>query len=291
MSHKKCGFIVLLGAPNAGKSTLVNQLVGSKVSIVSPKVQTTRASIKGICMEGDTQLVFIDTPGVFSPKKNLEKAIVKEAWSRIHEADNLALLVDVKKGICHDTELIIDFLKKEKKKATLIINKVDLVGAEILLPFMKEMGELGVFGEIFMISAMKGDGVKGLKKHFCDIAPEGEWAYPPDHLSDAPVKFFAAEVTREKLFMKLQHELPYSIAVETEKWEEQKNGNIAIHQVIYTQKDGQKSIILGKGGSMIKEIGMAARKELEKLLEAKIHLTLFVKVREDWVDRCEMGYE
>jgi GTP-binding protein Era len=284
MTNQKCAFIALMGAPNVGKSTLVNQLVGTKVTIVSPKVQTTRASVKGICMVGDAQLVFIDTPGVFSPKETLEKAIVQEAWKRVNEADFIALLIDVKKGICKDTRNIIASLKKQEKKVVLILNKIDLVKREELLILAQELNDTGVFTDTFMVSALNGDGVEKLREYYSGLAPIGPWMFPEDQIMEAPVKFFAAEITREKIFMKLQQELPYSIAVETEKWEEKKNGEVTINQVIYVRKDGQKGIVLGKGGEMIKQIGALSRRELEKHLGGKVNLFLFVKVRENWVE-------
>jgi GTP-binding protein Era len=289
-NKQRCAYIALMGAPNVGKSTLVNQLVGSKVSIVSPKVQTTRASIKGICVDDDAQLIFVDTPGVFSPKETLERAIVEEAWRRVNEADFIALLIDVKKGVCKDTKNIIASLKKQQRQVALILNKIDLIRHEELLRMAQELNEHGIFTDIFMVSALNGDGVADVRKHFGKLAPLGPWMFPADQLMEAPIKFFAAEITREKIFMKLQQELPYSIAVETEKWEEKKN-LVSINQVIYTRKDGQKAIILGKGGSMIKQIGEASRKELEKILECKVNLFLFVKVRENWVDNPDLYRE
>lgn len=291
---QKCAFIALLGPTNAGKSTLVNKLVGTKISIVTPKVQTTRASIKGILSEGDTQLVFIDTPGIFNPKKTLEKAIVQEAWKRIHEADFLALLVDAKRGMCNDVKEIVKSLDSQGRKAVLILNKIDLVPRESLLALTEGLNDTGVFTDVFMVSATKGDGVDTLKEHFAKLAKPGHWMFPEDQVMDAPVKFFAAEVTREKIFMKLQQELPYSIAVETESWEETEK-QITIRQVIYAQKDGQKGIILGKGGAMIKQVGAASRKELEEVFGVKVNLFLFVKVRENWVESAsvyrEMGLD
>ncbi|MCE3232781.1 MAG: era [Rickettsiaceae bacterium] len=284
MEQHKCAYIALMGAPNVGKSTLVNQLIGTKVTIVSPKVQTTRASVKGICMEGDTQLVFVDTPGVFSPKETLEKAIVQEAWRRVGEADFTALLIDSRKGICKDTSNIVESLKKQEKKLALILNKIDLIKREDLLALAQELNSHGIFTDTFMVSALKGDGVKSLREYYAKLAPVGQWMFPEDQIMEAPVKFFAAEITREKIFMKLQQELPYSIAVETEKWEEKKNGEVSISQVIYVRKEGQKGIVLGRGGEMIKHIGTASRRELEKLLECKVNLKLFVKVRENWVE-------
>lgn len=282
-NNQKCGFIALMGAPNVGKSTLVNNLVGSKISIVTPKVQTTRASIKGIYTQGDTQLIFIDTPGLFNAKEKLEKAIVKEAWSGVEEADYLALLIDAKKGICKDTAQVIKSLKEQGKKAALIINKIDLIQREKLFELATKLNDEGVFTETFMVSALKGDGTKRLIEYFASIAKNSPWMFPEDQIMDAPIKFYAAEVTREKIFMKLQQEIPYSVAVETEKWEETKKA-VNINQVIYVRKQGQKAIILGKGGSMIKQIGAASRRELEEALESKVNLFLFVKVRENWVD-------
>lgn len=272
-----------MGAPNVGKSTLVNNLIGSKISIVTPKVQTTRASIKGIYTQGDVQIIFIDTPGLFNAKETLEKAIVQEAWRKVEEADYLALLVDAKRGLCKNTKLVIESLKKQGKKAALIINKIDLIQRERLLILSQELNATDVFTESFMVSALKGDGTKKLIEYFSGLAPKGPWMFPEDQIMEAPIKFFAAEVTREKIFMKLQQEIPYSVAVETEKWEESKKA-INIHQVIYVQRNGQKGIILGKGGVMIKQIGESSRKELEYILETKVNLFLFVKVRENWVD-------
>lgn len=289
-NNQKCGFVALMGAPNVGKSTLVNNLVGSKISIVTPKVQTTRASIKGIYTHGDIQLVFIDTPGLFNAKEKLEKAIVQEAWKRVEEADYLALLVDAKRGICKDTKQVINSLKQQGKKASLIINKIDLIKRETLFELSTQLNEEGVFTETFMVSALKGDGTQKLIEHFSNVASEGPWMFPEDQIMDAPIKFYAAEVTREKIFMKLQQELPYSIAVETEKWEETKKA-INIHQVIYVRKQGQKGIILGKSGTMIKQIGASSRRELEEALEKKINLFLFVKVRENWVDNPSIYQE
>jgi GTP-binding protein Era len=281
-NQKKCAFIALMGAPNVGKSTLVNQLVGAKVTIVSPKVQTTRASVKGICMVENTQLVFVDTPGVFSPKETLEKAIVQEAWRRVNEADFIALLVDCKKGICKDTANIITSLQKQERRIVLILNKIDLVRHEELLVLSKDLNDSGVFTDTFMVSALKGNGVEKLREYYSNLAPVGEWMFPEDQIMEAPVKFFAAEITREKIFMRLQQELPYSIAVETEKWEEKSSKEVTVSQVIYVRKEGQKGIVLGRGGEMIKQIGESSRKELEKLLDCKVNLKLFVKVRENW---------
>lgn len=279
-----------MGAPNAGKSTLANSICGTKFSIVSPKVQTTRANMKGICMVGDAQLVLIDTPGIFRPKKSLEKAIVQEAWRGVADSDQLVLVVDAGRGICQETADIIETLKVRNAKAILALNKIDAVKLERLLPLAKEMDEIGVFSQIFMISARKGDGVEDLKKHLADGAPTGIWMFPPDQLTDAPMRFLAAEITREKLFMNLDQELPYSVAVVTDSWKEGK-GSVTINQTIYVMKDGQKAIILGKGGELIKKIGKAARLELEHITEGKVNLFLFVKVRKNWVENPQMYQE
>jgi GTP-binding protein Era len=280
---QKCTYIALMGAPNAGKSTLANAISGIKFSIVSPKVQTTRVSIKGICMVGDSQLVLIDTPGIFRPKKPLEKAIVAEAWRGVGEAECLVLVVDSSKGICKETADIIGTLKLRGLKAVLVLNKVDSVKLEKLLPLAKEMHEIGVFSKIFMISARQGDGVEDLKKYLAENAPDSPWMFPPDQLTDAPMRFLAAEITREKLFLNLDQELPYSVAVVTEGWKEGK-GSTTIHQTIYVVKEGQKAIILGKGGELIKRIGQMSRRELTNIIGGKVNLFLFVKVRKNWTE-------
>lgn len=281
---QKSIFVALIGAPNAGKSTMTNKMVGTKVTIVSPKVQTTRASIRGIVMQDQTQIVLIDTPGIFiKPQRNLEQAIVKEAWNKLGEADVIALLIDAKKGICANTKSILESLKKQQRKAILLLNKVDLVAPEILLPLTKELNDLEIFTDIFMVSALNGDGIPDVLKYFDKIAPESPWMYDEDQASDAPLRFLAAEITREKLFLQLQQELPYNVAVETEKWEEDKK-KIIINQCIYVAKNGQKKIVLGKGGSNIKRIGQMARGELQSMFDKKVSLFLFVKVKENWLD-------
>lgn len=281
---QKCAFVALLGSPNAGKSTLLNQLVGSKISIVTPKVQTTRTTINGICMDGDAQLVFIDTPGIFLPKKTLEKAMVKAAWEGSASADIAALLVDAKKGLDAGSRLILDAIIQKKLKAVVIINKIDLVERSTLLELAKQLDEYGIFERIFMISALKGDGVDDLKHYLSANAPIGPWMYPEDDITTLPRRFLAAEITREQLFLRLDQELPYSLTVETEHWEELANGQVKIHQVIYVLKESQKMIIIGKGGSMIKAVGVAAKHQLERFLGQKAHLYLFVKVKENWME-------
>ena len=274
-------FIAVLGAPNAGKSTLVNRLVGAKVSIVSPKVQTTRSRIRGILVDGQTQLILVDTPGIFKPSRRLDRAMVASAWTEAEDSDIRMLLVDVSKGIDKNTKNIIQSLVKNKQKCILVLNKIDLVSKDKLLPLIAELNQYPIFTETFMVSAETGENTEELKKCLVSLAPKGMWMFPDDQLSDLPNRLFAAEITREKLFMHLQQELPYTLAVETNSFQEQKNG-IRIEQTIYVERTGQKSIILGKNGSMIKKIGLAARMEMERLFERKIHLFLFVKVKENW---------
>ena len=279
----RAGFVAILGAPNVGKSTLVNRLVGSKVSIVSPKVQTTRTRVLGIVTAGQAQIILIDTPGVFAPRRRLDRAMVAAAWGGAADADRIALLIDASRGIDRDSGAIIDKLKQAKSApADLIINKVDLVAKPKLLELASELHATTLFENIFMISAEKGDGVDDLVAHFAKVLPEGPWLYPEDQLSDMPERLLAAEITREKLYLKLRKELPYAATVETEKWEEQPDGSARIEQVIYVERDTQKAIVLGKGGSKIKEIGAASREELQEILDRRVHLFLFVKVREKW---------
>jgi len=283
----RCGFVALVGAPNAGKSTLLNQLVGTKVSIVSPKVQTTRTRVLGICIAGQSQIAFIDTPGIFAPKRRLDRAMVAAAWGGASEADDVVLLVDASKGITRDTEEIITRLKDTQSKVILALNKVDQVKKPILLDLAAKLDAEGVFSDVFMISALKGNGVDDLLAFLAARAPEGPWHYPEDQISDLPDRMLAAEITREKVFLQLKQELPYRITVETENWEERKDGSVKIDQLLFVQKDGHKQIVLGKGGQQIKRIGAAARRELEEILDCKVHLFLFVKVRESWEDDPE----
>ena len=280
----RCGFVVLLGAPNAGKSTLVNKIVGAKVSIVSPKVQTTRTRIRGILARDDCELVLIDTPGVFKPKRRLDKAMVAAAWSEAEYADVRLLLVDAKRGIDFDTRNIIDALKKERFKTVLVLNKTDLVKPQKLLELSKELNELFSFTESFMVSASTGDGVDDLTNYLMSRLPEAPFMFPPDDVSDLPNRLLAAEITREKLFLNLNEELPYRLTVETDSWKEDDNGAPVIRQTIYVERDNHRRIIVGKNGSMIKKIGTQARMELEELLDSRVHLFLFVKVRENWGD-------
>lgn len=281
----RCGFIAVLGAPNAGKSTLVNEMVGTKVSIVSPKVQTTRTRLRGIAMVGATQLVLIDTPGIFRPTRRLERAMVAAAWGGADDAEQVMLVVDASRGIDADTADIIARLKEgNRKDVILVLNKIDLIDRPDLLTLSEKLFEHGIFGKVFMISAMKGDGVADILRYLSENVPAGPWMFPEDEVSDLPERMLAAEITREKLFLRLNQELPYSVTVETEKWEERPDGSARIDLTIYVLRDSQKKIVLGKGGAQIKAIGASARRELQELLDRRIHLFLFVKVREGWTD-------
>lgn len=282
-----CGFIAVLGAPNAGKSTLVNRLVGAKVSIVSPKVQTTRTRVMGIALTGDAQLIFIDTPGIFQPRRRLDRAMVAAAWSGAQDADATILLVDAARGLDPDTQGIVDKMREEHRRAHLVLNKVDKINKPELLALTQQLVDFGVFDEVFMISALKGQGVDDLLKYLATEMPEGPWHFPEDQVSDMTERLLAAEITREKLYLQLRQELPYATTVETETWEERKDGSVKIEQVIFVERDSQKSIILGKAGQQIKRIGADARKDLEEIFERRVHLFLFVKVREKWGDDPE----
>lgn len=283
----KAGFAAVLGAPNAGKSTLVNQLVGSKVSIVSAKVQTTRTRVLGIVMHGDAQVVLMDTPGIFAPKRRLDRAMVAAAWTGASDADVLLLLIDAKKGYDAESQSIVTRLKEEGKRAYLALNKIDQIDKAKLLKLAEMLQGEGCFDEIFMISALSGDGCDKLIAKLASLMPQGPYLFPEDELSDMPQRLLAAEVVREQLYHKLYQELPYQATVETEKWEERKDGSVKLDVTIYVERDGQKSIILGEKGAMVKAIGSAARQELEQLLERRVHLFLFVKVRENWQEDRE----
>ncbi|MBT5014502.1 MAG: GTPase Era, partial [Rhodospirillaceae bacterium] len=273
----RCGFVAILGAPNVGKSTLLNRLVGAKVSIVSPKVQTTRTRVLGICIEGDAQVIFIDTPGIFAPKRRLDRAMVASAWGGAADADETLLLIDASRGIDGDTRNIIDGLKKQagdKPNIVLAINKVDLVKKEALLKLIADLTETGLFREIFMISAQTGDGVPEMMTYLAGGVRKGPWLYPEDQMSDMPSRLLAAEITREQLYRQLHQELPYAATVETEEWEQREDGSITIRQIIYIERPSQKGIVLGKGGQKIKSLGAASRKELESMFECRVHLFL-----------------
>lgn len=284
-NQQKSAYITLAGAPNAGKSTLLNRMVGGKVSIVSPKVQTTRTIINGICIHGDAQIIFVDTPGIFVPdkKKNLEKAIVQAAWNQVMESKTVGLLIDSRKGVCDNTKNIISRLKQDNISAVLVLNKIDLVDKERLLLLTANLNELFEFERTFMVSAMNGEGVRDLLDYFAEISPITPWPFDADQISTAPIRFLAEELTRESLFYRLKQELPYSLYVETEQWEENDNG-IVIKQAICVLKESQKKIIIGAGGLNIKEVGQRARKELSKFLNCHVSLFLFVKVRPKWLD-------
>jgi GTPase len=291
----RCGFVALIGAPNAGKSTLLNTFVGSKVTIVSHKVQTTRALVRGIALEGSAQLIFVDTPGIFAPKRRLDRAMVTTAWSGAHDADAIAVLIDARKGLDDEAEAILMGLAGVRQPKLLLLNKIDLVEREKLLALAKAANERVAFAATFMISALTGDGVNDAKRWLAEKMPPGPWLYPPDQMSDAPLRQLAAEITREKLFHRLHQELPYQSTVETESWKELRDGSIRIEQTIYVERESQRKIVLGKGGAAIKAIGAEARKEISEIAEKPVHLFLFVKVREGWGDDPEryrgMGLE
>jgi GTP-binding protein Era len=289
----RCGFAAVIGAPNAGKSTLVNALVGSKVAIVTPKVQTTRMNARGVALRGEAQIVLVDTPGIFKPRRRLDRAMVAAAWAGAADADAVVLLVDAADFAAdpqghgaRDSEAIVEGLKTADRKAALALNKIDAMKHEELLPLVEKLNA-SVFERVFMISALKGDGLNDLADWCASKMPEGPWLYPADQSADIPSRLLAAEITREKIYLRLHNELPYASAVETEKWEERKDGSVKIDQIIYVQRDSQKAIVLGKGGASIKTIGELARKEMEEVFARRVHLFLFVKVREDWADKRE----
>ena len=280
----RCGFVALLGAPNAGKSTITNNFVGSKVSIVSPKAQTTRTTVKGIGIWGNSQIIFLDTPGIFKPKRRLDRAMVASAWGGVSDADMTVLVVDAKRGFDDETKAIIQKLSENHIDAVLVLNKIDLVNEEKLLKLCAELNEAYPFKETFMISAMDGRGTDDFYQYLADNLPQSPWFYPEEQMSDLPLKLLAAEIVREKLFLYLRQELPYALTVEPELWERREDNSVRAEMTIYVERDSQKQIVLGRGGAMIKKIGQAARHELEDLLEDRIHLFLFVKVRENWGD-------
>lgn len=291
----RCGFVALIGVPNAGKSTLLNQLVGAKVSIVSRKVQTTRTQIRGIAMKGQSQIIFVDTPGIFAPKRRLERAMVTSAWGGASDADRVGVLVDVTHYDDESEEALFDALGDVKQPKFLVLNKIDLLPAEKLLAITAKLNAKTKFDATFMVSALKGHGTEAILEYLEDKLPFGPWLYPEDEISDAPLRFLAAEITREKIFERLHDELPYRSTVETEQWTTMKNGDVRIEQTIYVERESQRKIVLGKAGATIKAIGSAARKEIIEAAEADVHLFLFVKVRENWSEDPEryreMGLE
>ncbi|MEO1066208.1 MAG: GTPase Era [Pseudomonadota bacterium] len=283
----KCGYVALIGAPNAGKSTLLNRFVGGKVSIVSHKVQTTRALVRGIMAEGETQIIFVDTPGIFKPKRRLDRAMVTSAWDGAGDADVVALLIDAKKGVDEEVEPILTALAERRQRCILLLNKIDLIRREELLKLAETVAETVDFDATFMISAEKGDGCADVVAYLADKMPAGPWLYPEDQMSDLPMRQLAAEITREKLYERLHQELPYASTVETEDWKELKSGDVRIEQTIYVTRESHKKIALGKGGQTVKAISSSARRELSNILERPVHLFLFVKVREKWLDDPE----
>ena len=291
----RCGFVALIGAPNVGKSTLLNALVGAKVTIVSHKVQTTRTLVRGIAIVGAAQIVFIDTPGIFAPKRRLDRAMVTTAWSGAHDADLVGLMIDARKGLDDEAETILRRLGDVRTRKFLVLNKVDLVPKESLLALAADLNARGAFETTFMVSALTGDGVADLRTWLADNVPAGPWHYPEDQISDLPLRQLAAEITREKIYRRLHQELPYQSTVETESWTERKDGSVRIEQTIYVERESQRKIVLGKNGQTIKAIGADARKDIAGIVEKPVHLFLFVKVREGWGDDParyrEMGLE
>jgi GTP-binding protein Era len=281
-SSGRCGLVAVVGAPNAGKSTLVNALVGQKVAIVSPKAQTTRTRLMGIAIAGEAQILLLDTPGIFEPRRRLDRAMVAAAWAGAADADLIALVVDAKTGLFRRLDEMLETLKGRREPKILVLNKVDLVRKEVLLDLATRLGERLPFEDVFMISATSGDGVADLKAALAARMPQGPWHFPEEQVSDASERLAASEVTREQLYLQLHAELPYASAVETEKYEERRDGSVAIHQQILVGRATQRAIVLGKGGTRIKAIGEAARKELEALMGRKVHLFLHVKVKPDW---------
>ncbi|WOH69267.1 GTPase Era [Bradyrhizobium sp. BWA-3-5] len=294
-AETRCGFVALIGAPNVGKSTLVNALVGSKVTIVSRKVQTTRALIRGIVIEDKAQIILVDTPGIFSPKRRLDRAMVSTAWSGAHDADLVCVLLDAKAGIDEEAEAILNKLATVAHPKILVLNKIDLIPREKLLALAQAANERMKFEHTFMISALSGDGVDDLRKTLAESVPPGPFHYPEDQMSDAPLRHLAAEITREKIYRQLHQELPYQSTVETDTWTERKDKSVRIEQTIFVERESQRKIVLGKGGATIKSIGADSRKEIAEILGVPVHLFLFVKVRENWGDDPdryrEMGLE
>jgi GTPase len=278
----RCGYVALIGAPNAGKSTLLNRLVGHKLAIVTPKAQTTRNRLVGVAIEGSTQIVYVDTPGIFAPRRRLDRAMVAAAWSGAEGADETVLLVDAARAVGADVARILDRLAGRGRRTILALNKIDLVRRERLLELAADIAGRGNFDPVFMISGFGGDGVEDLKRHLAAAMPPGPWLFPEDQLSDAPLRLLAAEITREQVFLQLHDELPYASTVETESWEERRDGSVRIEQIVYVERPSQRAIVLGDHGRRVKAIGARARAELEKLLERRVHLFLFVKVRENW---------
>jgi GTPase len=292
MSTNRCGFVALIGAPNAGKSTLVNALVGEKVSIVTRKAQTTRSTVRGVMTRGETQIVFVDTPGLFSPKRRLDRAMIASAWGAAGDADVLALLVDARKeaaeqGVSEETQAILDMLKDSAKPQVLALNKIDAMERSKLLELSARLNAAHRFGETFMISATTGDGLNRLIERLAGMMPPGPWLYPEDQITETPIRSLAAEITREKLFERLHDELPYQATVETDSWKDQPDGSARVEQTVFVTREGHRKIVIGEGGRTIKAIGTAARKDIAEAHGANVHLFLHVKVRENWLDDPE----
>jgi GTPase len=283
----RCGHVALIGAPNAGKSTLLNRLVGRKLAIVTPKPQTTRTRLLGIAIEGSAQIIYVDTPGIFAPRRRLDRAMVAAAWSGAEDAERTVLLVDAARGIDRDTQRIVDRLAERGREAVLALNKIDLVRRDGLLTLADTLSRKSRFDPVLMISGRTGDGVDDLKRHLASAVPQGPWLFPEDQLSDMPERVIAAEITREQVFLQLHDELPYGSTVETERWDDRNDDSVRIEQVIFVQRPSQRAIVLGEGGQRIKTIGARARAELERMLDRRVHLFLFVKVRENWVEDRE----
>ena len=291
----RCGFVALIGAPNAGKSTLLNSLVGAKVSIVSRKVQTTRQLVRGIVIEGSSQIIFVDTPGIFQPKRRLDRAMVTSAWGGAGDADVIGLLVDARRGIDENVEALLAKLAEMRRPKVLVLNKIDLIQRDKLLALASELNNRVSFGHTFMISALTGDGTDVLKRSLAELMQPGPWLYPEDQITDAPLRMLAAEITREKMFERLHDELPYQSTVETDSWEERPDGSVRIEQTVFVERESQRKIVLGDGGQTIKAIGQASRRDIAEAAETRVHLFLHVKVRENWSEDParyrEMGLE
>jgi GTPase len=284
---QRCGFVAILGAPNAGKSTLLNRLLGTKLAIVTPKPQTTRRRMLGIVMVGETQIVLVDTPGIFAPRRRLDRAMVGAAWTGAADADLVMVLIDAERGIDDDVRRVLDGLAEHKPAAIAVLNKIDLIDKAALLPLAQRLDETGLFRRVMMISGMTGDGVADLKQHLADAMPEGPWHFPDDQLTDLSERLIAAEITRERLFLELRQELPYASTVETESWTEQPDGSARIEQTIHVERESQKAIVIGKGGKQLKRIGELARAEMERSFGRRVHLFLFVRVTEGWAESRE----
>ena len=284
---QKCGFVAVIGPPNAGKSTLANALVGQKVAIVTQKAQTTRMRLRAVVMHQQAQIILVDTPGIFAAKQRFDRAMVNEAWLSVDDADEVLVVLDAGRADTKEIDLMLEGLAKSKKRAALVINKIDTVRNDSLLALVQKLNERVPFTDTFLISALSGDGLDRLRDSLADAMPEGPWLYPEDQAADIPSLLLASEVMREKLFLRLHQELPYALTVETDKWESKKDGSVRIEQTVYVRRDGQKAIVLGKGGQTIKEIGAEARKEMEEMFERRVHLFTFVKVRKNWQEDPE----